>query len=184
MEGFKDRRYFNALFKQAPFGCAFINTDGTISEANEQLSKMLGYAAGELRGKSFTVITHPQDLDADKSEFDLLTAGEIDSYRMEKRYITKQGKAFWATLWVYAIHESETVKRIIGFVQPLPNGGQFKIDKTGEKVIVRPDFQIMNFVRDNPKISVFGFMVVSYLIVNALVNNDKLISAIAKILGN
>jgi light-regulated signal transduction histidine kinase (bacteriophytochrome) len=50
-------------------------------------------------------ITHPDDLDADVESAGRLLTGEIDHYRMEKRFVHKQGHAVWALLAVSLVHD-------------------------------------------------------------------------------
>jgi CheY-like chemotaxis protein len=42
--------------------------------------------------------THPDDLDLDLAQLEALTAGRIDSYTMEKRYVTAAGSLVWVTV--------------------------------------------------------------------------------------
>jgi PAS domain S-box-containing protein len=51
----------------------------------------VGYGRDELKALTYAAITHPDDLAADADAYRRLQTGEIASYRLEKRYIRKDG---------------------------------------------------------------------------------------------
>ena len=57
---------------------------------------MLGYGAGELAGRSFTELTHPDDRPMSAEKLRAMLAGEITTCMMEKRYLKRDGDALWA----------------------------------------------------------------------------------------
>ncbi len=61
---------------------------------------MVGYTREELLALDFQAITHPDDLDADLSLVADLYNGLISTYRMDKRYIRKDGSIIWIQLAV------------------------------------------------------------------------------------
>jgi PAS domain S-box-containing protein len=75
---------------------------------NRAMVDLLGYSAEELRDLPFQVMTHPEDLAADLSQLDRLLAGEIDAYRLEKRYRHKQGHYLWALLAVSLVRDEHS----------------------------------------------------------------------------
>jgi len=54
------------------------------------------------------MITHPHDLASDLTEVGRAIAGDIDSYRMEKRYIRKDGRVIWALLAVSIMRDPQS----------------------------------------------------------------------------
>ncbi|MGC8763611.1 MAG: PAS domain S-box protein [Acidobacteriota bacterium] len=91
---------FKAMFEGAPIGIALVDVEGHPKVANPALAEMLGYTVEELRGLTFADFTHPQDLYLDLKLFRDLMAGKRDHYRMEKRYVRKDGRVFWGALSV------------------------------------------------------------------------------------
>ena len=65
-------------------------TQGWI-EVNAAMCATLGYPRDELLGLSWTELTHPDDLDADLTQFHRMLDGEIASYGMDKRFIHRDG---------------------------------------------------------------------------------------------
>jgi diguanylate cyclase (GGDEF)-like protein/PAS domain S-box-containing protein len=90
----------------APIGMALVGLDGKWLRVNQAFCDLIGYGHDELAAIDFQTITHPEDLDADLAQVQLMVRGEIQSYSMEKRYFTKQGGVVWALLTVAAFRDS------------------------------------------------------------------------------
>ena len=86
--------------EHAPIGIALVGTDGTLLDVNEALCRLLGYNREELTALTFHDITHPDHLADDVALVESLLAGEADSYKLEKVYLTRDGREVWAQLSV------------------------------------------------------------------------------------
>ena len=73
----------------------------TIEEANDALKAALGYNIEELKSMNFQDVTHPDDIEKDRDEFNRMINKEINHYTMLKRYIKKDGSYLSARLWVW-----------------------------------------------------------------------------------
>lgn len=91
---------FAASFQNAFVGIAHVGLNGEWLRVNNTLCEMVGYTAEELEALTFQDITHPDDLDADLALLEQLVKDEIANYRMEKRYIRKDGSIVWIDLQV------------------------------------------------------------------------------------
>jgi len=91
---------FEAAFRYAAIGMALVGLDGAFLRINEAFCRITGRPEAEMLALDFQTITHPEDLDADLGLLKQLTAGEIDSYRMDKRYIHASGELVWVHLSV------------------------------------------------------------------------------------
>jgi PAS domain S-box-containing protein len=100
---------YRAIFNNAAVGITVADGYGKFIKVNSAASKMLGYAPQELESASFSDITHPDDVDISSNNFGALIQGEIDSYRIEKRYIRKDGEIVWVDLSVSAILDEKGV---------------------------------------------------------------------------
>jgi PAS domain S-box-containing protein len=89
---------FRMAFEQGTIGMAIVNLDFRFVATNNALSEMTGYPRDELQNLTFMDITHPDDLDLDLANVNMLLTGEIDYYEMEKRYIGKSRNIFWIHL--------------------------------------------------------------------------------------
>ncbi len=98
---------FRATFEQAAVGMAHIGRDGRFLRINRKLCEITGYSAADLSARTFQDITHPDDLDSDVSLAQRLWAGDIDTYRIEKRYIRPDGSAVWVNLTASVARDEE-----------------------------------------------------------------------------
>lgn len=103
---------FEAIFDQAAVGIAYIDSfSGNFIEINKQYCHLLGYSQQEMKMKNFQSVTHPDDLEEDLISLEKLRKGQIRSYALEKRYLTKSGKTIWINLTVsplWKINEKAT----------------------------------------------------------------------------
>jgi PAS domain S-box-containing protein len=79
---------------------ALVGLDGRLMLVNRALSDMLGYDIEWLSQRGFQELTHPGDLDEDLELFGQALTGEIDSYRLRKRYLHARGHVVWGDLSV------------------------------------------------------------------------------------
>ena len=84
----------------APMGIAHVDFHGNILMANKTLNSMLGYEQDELVGKNVKEISHPEDKDVTDENREKLATGKIDSYKIEKRYLKKDGNFIWVSLTI------------------------------------------------------------------------------------
>jgi PAS domain S-box-containing protein len=99
---------FRATFEQAAVGIAHVGLDGRWLRANRRLCEITGYPMDELLRLGFQDITHPDDLGADLDLVRALLAGEIGSYRMEKRYLKPDCSSVWTLLTVSLLRPTTT----------------------------------------------------------------------------
>jgi len=116
----ENQELFQVIFRCAPFGAALVDMDGYLIMTNEALQKMLGYSDKQFRTKCFTDFTHPDDIEADWKLFGDLLAGKRDTYRIEKRYLNKDGLVIWGSLAVSLVRDNEgRPHRIIRMVEDI-----------------------------------------------------------------
>src|SRR5690349_21434419 len=89
-----------ATIDQAPLGIAHFEPDGRVRFANRRLCDMLGYAPERLAGRNFFELTYVDDLAECIALTTRLVAGEIQSYRHEKRFLRSDGTVLWACVTV------------------------------------------------------------------------------------
>ena len=102
----KGEAKFRAVFDRAAIGMALVDEAGRVAESNRTLQEMLGYDE-ELRGMHFADVTHPDDVAADAELFEGLVAGKLDHFRLEKRYIRKDGSMVWGHQTSSAVRTAE-----------------------------------------------------------------------------
>jgi len=98
---------FRRVFEEGPLGVALVGRNYRFLKVNGALCQMVGYAEAELTGMTFEDITHPHDLTKDRELAANLFEGAISSYKLEKRYIRKNGEIIWINLTASVIRNSD-----------------------------------------------------------------------------
>lgn len=100
------KRYKHIWLNQ-PNPSAIVAKDGIIKEVNDSLCQEIGLNRNKIVGGHFAYITHPEDLEADLTLFKKLIEGEIEDYRIIKRYKDfNNNDYFQATLTVWDIGDN------------------------------------------------------------------------------
>jgi PAS domain S-box-containing protein len=89
---------FRRVFEEGPLGVALVGKDYRFLKVNNALCQMLGYDESELVQMSFVDITCPDDVRTDVELTDQLFKREIPNFRMQKRYLKKNGEIIWINL--------------------------------------------------------------------------------------
>lgn len=91
---------FRNFFEQSLIGFAITSIEKGWIEVNDILCEFLEYTRDELFQKTWSELTHPEDLESDLFQFNRLLKGEINSYKLDKRFISKTGKVIYTELSV------------------------------------------------------------------------------------
>ncbi|MHB8158854.1 MAG: sensor domain-containing protein, partial [Desulfocucumaceae bacterium] len=111
---------FRSVFEGAVIGITLADMEGRPIESNPALQEMLGYNSDELRKMLFAEFTHPDDTAADLALHKELVAGRRNRFQMEKRYIRKDGRIFWARLSVSLVRgDKGEPQSVIGMVEDI-----------------------------------------------------------------
>lgn len=102
-----DSDLWRLTFEHSPIGVALVGLEGQTLTVNPAMCDLLGYAAAELVHREFTELTHPADLAADLELFGQARAGDIDTYRIRKRYLHRSGRTVWCDLSVALVRDGE-----------------------------------------------------------------------------
>ncbi len=84
---------FRAVFESAAVGMALLDMSGRLVEANAALEQLLGYGTDELLGQPLVDFVHPGSEQDERERFERMVAGERSGYRLEQRYLRKDGTA-------------------------------------------------------------------------------------------
>ncbi len=139
-----DQRVADRLWADCMIGLAEVGRNGEWLRVNPAICHLLEYTQAELLGKTFQDVTDPRDVHADVDMVKALIAGELPSYVMAKRYITKTGRVIWIQLKVVPIHgDSGEVEFFLSQIAPAKDVG----------VVSEP------VVKEQPKATGFGHFV-------------------------
>jgi PAS domain S-box-containing protein len=97
---------FRAMFEVASIGMAQADVQtGQWLRVNHKMCAITGYSADEMLKMRILDITHPDDRKKDWEEFQRVVKGEAPDYRLEKRYIRKDGSVIWVNANVTIIRD-------------------------------------------------------------------------------
>ncbi|THK41747.1 EAL domain-containing protein [Methylophaga sp. SB9B] len=97
---------FRQAFEFAAIGMGILSLTGQWLRANPSIYEMFGYSEAELLKLSYQEMTHPEDLQNGQSELERLLADEIPFMQLEKRYLHRNGKYFWARLTTSIVRDA------------------------------------------------------------------------------
>ena len=89
---------YRRTFEMAGSGLAHVDLEGRFQRVNRRLCEFFGYSESELVGMLVKDLSHPEDRDLADASRSKVLAGEIDSARLEKRYLHKDGGVVWANI--------------------------------------------------------------------------------------
>lgn len=92
-----DRRWIG-LYENTAVGIALVDRDGRIVLANPALQRMLGYGREEVVGVSLIELTDASQRDMTKRNVHGLFDGKLPNYKVQKRYVKKDGGYLWANV--------------------------------------------------------------------------------------
>jgi PAS domain S-box-containing protein len=104
---------FRSQFEFGNIGIAITSPDRGWIRANDRLCRMLGYTESQLKEKTWSSMTHPDDLAADMASFNRMMEGKIESYEMEKRFFHKTGDIVFTHLNVSCFRNQDQSVRFI-----------------------------------------------------------------------
>jgi diguanylate cyclase (GGDEF)-like protein/PAS domain S-box-containing protein/hemerythrin-like metal-binding protein len=106
MEGAKR---FRKIFEHTALPMVRNALNGEFIEVNDAWCAMFGYSREETLSQhlSWQLVTHPEDMDPGSTLVKKLLAGEIENFKIEKRYLRKDGKVLWGILQVTLVHDDQ-----------------------------------------------------------------------------
>lgn len=98
-----------AVFDNAAVGLAKLSPEGRYLQVNQELCRLTGYSQQELvdGGMTFQQLTFPQDRASDMANLERLVRGEKGSYPTLKRYVRKDGRVVWVSVFANAVREGD-----------------------------------------------------------------------------
>ncbi len=111
---------FRAMFNDAAIGIGVMGLDRKIIDANPAICRTFGRTREEFIGMAPTEATHPDDLEESTRLFKELVSGQRDSYEIDRRYIRKNGEAFWAHVTMSVVRGPDGKPRfLVGMVEDI-----------------------------------------------------------------
>ena len=103
----ESERRFRAIFERADIGIGIVDMAGIVVACNPKLCDLLDYTQDELCGARTLDLTHADDRALSAARLQEAAAGEIDGYRIEKRYLRKDGTPLWVQVTCSLIRDDQ-----------------------------------------------------------------------------
>jgi PAS domain S-box-containing protein len=101
-----ESKFFKA-FNNSGSGMALVSAKGEWQEVNPMLLSLFGYEKEELFTKTYVDLTHPEDQHKNLDLLKQLLKGDVESYRVERRYFKKDGSLIWGQVSVSLIQKED-----------------------------------------------------------------------------
>jgi len=97
---------FKTMFEMASIGMAQVDVKtGRWLRVNRKMCEITGYSSEEMLAISVSEITHPDDRQRDLELFQSVVNGNSKNYRLEKRYLRKDGATVWVNVNMVVIRD-------------------------------------------------------------------------------
>jgi two-component system, cell cycle sensor histidine kinase and response regulator CckA len=98
---------FQRFFEDTNIGIVIVGLNNSITAANQAFCTMLGYSEAELKNLNIAAITPPDDLFSEAETFKREILEERKPfYRLDKRYLKKDGSPLWARITAASIFDA------------------------------------------------------------------------------
>ena len=94
----RSERDFRSAFDNALVGMCLTDIDGGLLRVNAGFAAMLGRSVEDLVGTDFRKLTHPEDVVNNLGNVERALSGEIDGFRIDKRYLRADGAIVYVEL--------------------------------------------------------------------------------------
>src|ERR1700704_4937582 len=109
-----------ATFEQAAIGIAHLTLDEDWISVNQRFCEITGYSREEILQLKVQDLSHPEEVPASLDFIRRIRAGELPEYRMEKRYVRKDGAVIWVNLTVSIVRSAAgDPLYLVGFIEDI-----------------------------------------------------------------
>ena len=168
----ESRENFQSYFNMSTVGMCVTSPDAKWIETNGRLRQMLGYTAEELDNLTWKDLSHPEDLDQDLPLFEQVLANQRDSYKMEKRFIRKDGETVYTIMYVSCYRNPDKTVRY--FLSSLVDITEQKLAETTllELAAVEERQRLARDLHDSVNQSIHSLVLFSETLVTTLERNN------------
>lgn len=104
----QQRQQLDIIFRNSRIGFSLSDSNGVgLIMVNQALCDMLGYTREDFKTLTVKDLTHPDDAEESRLYREKMFRGEIDSFTVKKRYITKAGDTVWARTSVSGVKDDK-----------------------------------------------------------------------------
>jgi PAS domain S-box-containing protein len=124
----------HAFFEAASVGTAQADLRGRFLRVNARLSEITGYSREELLRMSFLDVTHPDDREATRQAAAGFFAGHARDYRLQKRYLRKDGRVVWVDVSAAPVRDATgRLLYTVAVIQDVTTRRRYEADLRGSE---------------------------------------------------
>jgi len=110
-------KHQHIINERLPIGIVESSLDGRYIDVNDEFCRMLGYQKQELLQRGISDVTYEEDYQIDSGLYSELAAGALPHYKIEKRFVRKDGQTIWADVTQSAIRDADGNPRyLVGII--------------------------------------------------------------------
>lgn len=98
---------FRAMFHEAAIGIGLGDMESRILDVNPAMTRMFGYTDEEFRSLRVGELAHPDDAPEVWRLYERLVRGELDSFRVEKRFYRRSGEEIIGNLTLSLVRDAD-----------------------------------------------------------------------------
>lgn len=99
---------FRTIFEDAPIGIGIFDVQaGKAVQINARYAEILGRIKEEVLNMDWREYTHPDDIEDNVHQIELLMNHKTDGFSMDKRFLKPSGESVWVSIKVSPFHSSE-----------------------------------------------------------------------------
>src|SRR6266566_9903498 len=127
-----------ATFEQAAIGIAHLTLDEQWISVNQRYCEITGYSREEILTFKVEQLTHPEDVEASLEFIPRIRSGELPEYRMEKRYVRKNGAVIWVHLTVSIVRSATGAPLyLVAFIEDITQRREAQSDASRSLSLLR-----------------------------------------------
>lgn len=131
------QRGLKEVFQQAPICVAEVSPDGRFMTVNRAWCELTRLDVQDLATRTWQEVTHKADVDRERELVDSLLTGVRERYRMEKRFIRRDGTTVWADVSTAVLNDAKGEPRcLIMVAQDISNS------KAAETMIIESEARL------------------------------------------
>ncbi|MBN2829070.1 MAG: PAS domain S-box protein [Candidatus Cloacimonetes bacterium] len=133
----KKLKRFAQAFENSSIGNSIIDLSFRFMYLSSSALTQLGYTNEELSLTSILDITHPDDIELTKYQYDKMLSGEADHVKFEKRYLKKNGSIVWVGV-ITTLLRSSTDGQPVHFLEQFDD---ISAKKEAERLLVESELK-------------------------------------------
>lgn len=103
----ENEKKFRQIFERSSVGIVLVDLDKKFTACNSAFCNFIGYKEDELIGKTISDITYEEDIEIGMKELKLIIEGKLESFKAQKRYVTKDDKIVWGEINISLVRNTE-----------------------------------------------------------------------------